>query len=320
MKKTMFASKTMHLFFLCFLFFFIAETQSMAEQSEIDCDAPGEIMNVDLERGGVITRPSTTPGGTWTESYFTFPSRAKTSNPEKDQNEGAEAEEEDDEEDEFGEDLEAEFGKTLSSKRCDHFRTYNIAVTAFNDKLYYWVLQPVAKGYRWVMPDMARRGVENFFDNLLFPLRFTNNLLQLKFKNAGIEFLRFCINTTLGVFGFWDPAKEWFGLEKKEEDFGQTLGYWGVGPGPHIVVPFFGPSNLRDVFSMAPDYALNARRNIEPPIEEFKVKVYEVVNETSNHIGEYENLKKDALEDTYASLYTFFRDVYEQNRKKQIEE
>lgn len=240
-------------------------------------------------------------------------SEAKTTTPENGRvlpNGDREEEEDDDEEDDG---FEEEFGKPMDAQISDPFEGYNRIVTSFNDGFYIYVFDPVARGYRFVIPEFGRRGIANFATNLLFPIRFVNNVLQAKFLNAGEELLRFCINTTVGILGLWDPAKEWFGLEAHNEDFGQTLGVWGVGSGPHVVLPILGPSNLRDIFSLVPDYYLDPKRFIEPDSVELGVRVWEEVNYTSLHIGEYENLKKDALD-----LYPFLRDVYEQNRKKLI--
>ncbi len=221
----------------------------------------------------------------------------------------------DDDDDEFEDDegFEEEFGKSIDSKISDPFEGYNRIMTSFNDGFYVYVLDPVARGYRFVVPEFGRRRIVNFTDNLLFPVRFINNVLQAKFLRAGEELLRFCINSTIGLLGLWDPAKDWFGLEARKEDFGQTLGYWGVGAGPHIVLPILGPSNMRDMFSIGPDYHMDPKRFIESGENELAARALEVVNDTSLHIGEYENLKKDAID-----LYPFFRDVYEQNRRKKI--
>ena len=163
---------------------------------------------------------------------------------------------EDFEDEEFDDGFEDEF-ENAEEEIFDPLSGYNSVMTEFNDGFYVFVLDPVARGYRWIMPDPARRGVKNFFHNLLFPIRFVNNALQLKPINAGEEMFRFIINSTVGIFGIWDPAKEWFGLEAHEEDFGQTLGYYGVGGGFHIVLPFLGPSNLRDMFSLYPDMQMD---------------------------------------------------------------
>jgi len=204
-------------------------------------------------------------------------------------------------------------------------------MTGFNDKLYIWVLKPVAKGYRWIMPEFARRGINNFFNNLFYPVRFVNNVLQLKFNSAGLETVRFVTNSTIGVLGLWDPAKKLYGLKAYPEDFGQTLGHWGVGAGPHIVLPVLGPSNLRDSLALAPDWIYldpinnftkvtdRALPELTEELEKTEIRAaiwtFDKVNYTSLHIGEYENFKKDAVD-----FYTFMRDVYEQNRQKEIEE
>lgn len=238
----------------------------------------------------------------------------------------------DEEEDGFDAEFEDEFGDA-EKEVFDPLSGYNIVMTNFNDGFYIFVLDPVARGYRWVLPDTARRGVKSFFHNLLFPLRFVNNALQLKVKNAGEEFLRFSINSTIGILGFWDPAKEWFGLEAHEEDFGQTLGFYGVGGGFHVVLPFLGPSNVRDMFSLYPDMQMDPVNYVETrpynfpkqegeylgvsrqTLQQTELTLLKTINRESLRIGQYENLKKDAIE-----LYPFLRDVYEQNRAKLIRE
>ena len=241
-------------------------------------------------------------------------------------------EDEFEDEDGFDDEFEDEF--SASEKEIfDPLSGYNRVMTGFNDVFYFYVLDPVSRGYRWVLPSMVRRGVKNFFHNLLFPLRFTNNALQLKAKNAGEELLRFSINSTIGILGLWDPAKDLFGFESHEEDFGQTLGYYGVGGGFHIVIPFLGPSNLRDMFSLYPDIKMDPANYVEnrpynfpkqegeylgvsrQTLQAVNMKLLKTVNNESLRIGQYENLKKDAIE-----LYPFLRDVYEQNRAKQIRE
>lgn len=248
-----------------------------------------------------------------------------------DKDELVENEEKLDEDEEVFDDFEDEFGDDETAEIFDPFSGYNRVMTGINDKLYFWILKPVAKGYRWMMPELARRGINNFFKNLYYPVRFVNNVLQLKFKNAGEETLRFATNSTIGVLGLWDPAKVWFGLEAHPEDFGQTLGYWGVGAGPHIVLPFLGPSNLRDTLALAPGWIyldpinnltmlddrvdLDSIEGVEKTETKAGILVFEEINYTSLHIGEYENLKKDAVD-----FYPFMRDLYEQNRQKEIEE
>jgi len=260
------------------------------------------------------------------------PVYAQEKSPESTQLQSETETDEDLEDEEFDDGFEDEF-ESAEKEIFDPLSGYNTVMTEFNDGFYVYVLDPVARGYEWVMPDLAQRGVKNFFHNLLFPIRFVNNALQLKPINAGEELFRFIINSTVGIFGLWDPAKEWFDLEAHEEDFGQTLGYYGVGGGFHIVLPFLGPSNLRDMFSLYPDmqmdpvyYVENRPYNLpkkegeylgmsRQAVQQSNLLILKTVNQESLRIGQYENLKKDAIE-----LYPFLRDVYEQNRAKLIEE
>ena len=260
------------------------------------------------------------------------PVYAQEKSPESIQLQSETETDEDVEDEEFDDGFEDEF-ESAEKEIFDPLSGYNTVMTQFNDGFYVYVLDPVARGYEWVMPDLAQSGVKNFFHNLLFPIRFVNNALQLKPINAGEELFRFIINSTVGIFGLWDPAKEWFDLEAHEEDFGQTLGYYGVGGGFHIVLPFLGPSNLRDMFSLYPDmqmdpvyYVENRPYNLpkkegeylgmsRQAVQQSNLLILKTVNQESLRIGQYENLKKDAIE-----LYPFLRDVYEQNRAKLIEE
>lgn len=221
----------------------------------------------------------------------------------------------DESEDDFDDDFEDEFEDQDLPDLFDPLSGYNRAMTVFNDKFYFWLAKPVSKGYSYIVPEPARLSVSRFFKNILFPLRFLNNILQFKFKGAGIELSRFCINSTVGILGLADPAKEWLHLEAHPEDFGQTLGHYGVGGGFHIVLPIWGPSNIRDLVGMVPEYYTNPVQLVEPDIDELAVQSYEKLNKISLHIGEYETIRADAL-----NLYTFLRDAYETNRKKKIEE
>ena len=217
--------------------------------------------------------------------------------------------------DEFSEDPEAELFDPLSG--------YNRFMTGFNDGLYVYVLDPVLiKGYNYI-PEPARVSVNNFFENLYYPVSLVNNVLQLKVSHSGTETLRFVINSTLGVLGLFDPASSWFGFEAHKEDFGQTLGHYGVGGGFHIVLPFFGPTNLRDLsgdfidFYVNPIYYVDIRRYniVNNTYQSWALITYKEFNKISLYTKEYENVRKDALD-----LYPFIRDLYEQNREKLIKE
>jgi phospholipid-binding lipoprotein MlaA len=196
---------------------------------------------------------------------------------------------------------------------ADPLEPINRAFFHFNDKLYFWVFKPVATGYKAVIPEDGRIGVHNFFSNLTTPVRLVNCLLQAKFKGAGNETVRFLLNTTLGMAGFLDLAKKELRIEKQEADFGQTLGIWGIGPAFYIDWPILGPSNVRDTVGYVGDLFLDPRTYIFTRPIFYVVRPIELVNEASLTLGEYENLKKAAL-DPYIAL----REAYHQYRRNKI--
>lgn len=224
--------------------------------------------------------------------------------------------------------FENEFDSEFSAKKeevFDPLSGYNRVMTTFNDKLFMNVLNPISKGYAYVTPEPIRIGINNFFENIMFPVRFTNNLLQLKFQNSAEELERFVVNTLWGLGGFLDPATNELKINAHKEDFGQTLGFYGVGEGFPVVLPFLGPSNLRDMVGIAGDsyispLTVTGNEDIKYKIpnnleQQIGIQAFDVVNSTSLKLGQYESLKKDALD-----LYPFLRDIYSQARKKQIEE
>ncbi|MFP4445364.1 MAG: VacJ family lipoprotein [Desulfosudaceae bacterium] len=192
---------------------------------------------------------------------------------------------------------------------------YNRVMTRINDRLYYLVLKPAARGYSWVVVEPARKSIAHFFTNLGFPIRFINNLLQLKGERAATEVVRFIVNTSIGVAGLWDPATEMMDLPLYNEDFGQTLGHYGLGGGFHIVLPLLGPSNLRDLGGHIADRPLNPLSHIDQSYTELIVRSVKTVNGTSLRLGQYEAMTEDTVD-----LYIFLREAYRQNRNKQIEE
>ena len=185
-----------------------------------------------------------------------------------------------------------------------------------NDKFYFWILKPVASGYKAIVPQFVRVSVSNFFSNVATPIRLANCLLQLNIKGAGTETARFVLNTAIGGLGFFDPAKQEFNISKQDEDFGQTLGFYGFGSGFYINWPILGPSSLRDTVGFTADTFLDPKTYLitSTPVN-LAVTSYNLVNKTSLTIGEYEDLKKAAL-DPYIAL----RDAYYQYREKKIRE
>jgi len=143
-------------------------------------------------------------------------------------------------------------GTVLDVEVYDPIEGFNRGSYRFNHYFDKYFFLPIVKGYQFIMPDYAEDRVSSFVDNVYEFNNFTNNLLQLKFKETGITLSRFVLNTTVGVAGLWDPSTHW-GLHRQPEDFGQTLGHYGVGHGPFIVLPIFGPSNLRDTTGLVTD-------------------------------------------------------------------
>ncbi len=185
----------------------------------------------------------------------------------------------------------------------------------FNDKLYFYLLKPVAVGYKSVTPKPVRKSVGNFFDNLGFPKRLVNNLLQLKFRGAGEELRNFTFNTTAGCLGLFNVAEDHYGWAPRDEDFGQTLASYGAGPWMAVHLPLFGPSNLRDTVGKLPDMFLDPVMYIDSWGARMAVRSGDRVNSVSLNIGFYEDIKEEQLD-----VYRFLQDAYEQNRHKKIKE
>jgi phospholipid-binding lipoprotein MlaA len=184
----------------------------------------------------------------------------------------------------------------------------------FNDKVDVYALEPVATGWEKITPRRVRTSVSNFFDNLRFPIVATNDLLQGKVLASGSDVGRFAVNTTVGVLGFFDPASGW-GLEKHDEDFGQTLGVWGVPPGPYLVLPLLGPSNPRDAAGLAVDSALS----VTPWFVDWWIlgaaRVFQTVNDRSQVLEEVRNIKRTSFD-----YYGFVRNAYVQRRNAQVQD
>lgn len=197
----------------------------------------------------------------------------------------------------------------------DPLERYNRSIFTFNDKLYFHALKPVARGYRTVVPERVRISLKNLYSNLNMPVRFVNCLLQGKFQAAGTEALRLSINSTIGVAGLFDPAKKYFCLEKQEEDFGQTLGRYGMGPVFYIEWPFLGPLTLRDTLGFAGDIALQPLTYISLFGVGLGAWSYDYINALSLDKDTYEGIVEPAI-DPYLAV----QDAYIKNRNKWIKE
>jgi phospholipid-binding lipoprotein MlaA len=218
------------------------------------------------------------------------------------------------ENEEFFEDDLTFFDEEPPLKVNDPIESVNRAIFWFNDKLYFYLFKPVARGLRYV-PENVRVSADNFFDNLSAPLRFCNNLLQLQFDDASDELARFIFNSTFGVAGLFDIAKEKGGIKRRNEDFGQTLGRYGIGSGFYLVLPVFGPSNIRDAVGRLGDYYLSPLDYALKFEERIVIKVVEQENSLSLDKDTYEGIKRDALDP-----YLFIRDAYAQGREAAIKE
>ena len=217
----------------------------------------------------------------------------------------------DTEHDEFEADIfqEEQVDQNNHAMVADPLEGFNRAVFVFNDKLYIYGLRPLTKGYARVVPTVTRKGVKNFFNNLFFPIRFVNDLLQGKGEAAGMEFSAFFVNTTLGFGGLNDFAQKHVGIRLQDEDFGQTLGSYGIGNGFYLLLPVWGPSSLRDAVGRAGDWLINPINYAEPWELCRGAWALEKVNWTSFHIGEYEAFKEASIDP-----YTALRNAYIQNR------
>jgi phospholipid-binding lipoprotein MlaA len=198
---------------------------------------------------------------------------------------------------------------------ADPLEPVNRFMFCVNDTLYFWVVKPVAETYKGVIPEPARVGIRNFFNNVSTPVRLVNCLLQGKNAAAGTELHRFAINTTVGVLGFGDPALDEYGLKPVREDLGQTLAVYGLGDGFYIVWPLLGPSTARDTLGMAGDQFLNPLRYVDPREVSIGISAVKFTNTGSFRIGTYEDFKAAALEP-----YVAMREFYVQYRNKQVQE
>ena len=197
----------------------------------------------------------------------------------------------------------------------DPWEPFNRSVFEFNENLDAYLLKPVVTGYRFVLPEFVREGIYNFFSNYNDIYTALNNLLQGKPNDAFHDLMRVVVNTTFGLGGLIDMATPG-GLEKHKEDFGQTFGVWGIPSGPYVVLPFFGPSSVRDTFGtvadLESDYLFGYVKNIGV---RNSVTGLRVVNTRNTY---YE--AGDLLEGAAIDKYSFMRDAYIQRRQYQINE
>lgn len=197
----------------------------------------------------------------------------------------------------------------------DPWQPFNEGMFAFNRQLDRFLLKPVATVWEKFLTEQARQSLGRAFDNLAMPRRLVNSLLQLKLEGAGRELARFLLNSTIGVAGLFDMAKG-LGIEKSEEDTGQTLGVYGVGPGPYLILPLLPPLTVRDGIGFGIDLALDPLNYIALPLAaRLGMTAGKTVNERSLNLELYER-----VEETVLDLYSAVRNAYLQRRQRMIEE
>ncbi len=194
----------------------------------------------------------------------------------------------------------------------DPWERWNRQVYGFNDAVDNAVLKPVATAYQNVVPVIARRGVDNFFGNFSDAWSFVNNLLQGKVENGLRDMFRVTTNTFFGFGGLFDIATE-MRLDRQGEDFGQTLGYWGVGSGPYVVLPLFGPSTLRDTSALPLDTYVSPNLVVNDSAAKAGLTTLGVVNLRANLLG-----ASRMLDDVALDKYNFTRDAYLQRRRSLV--
>ena len=196
--------------------------------------------------------------------------------------------------------------------RLDPWQNWNRKVFAFNEGLDERLLKPVATVYAKVVPQFVRRSVDNFFGNAADAWSAVNNLLQGKFQPAFEDTVRFTTNSVFGFFGLLDIASE-FGLDHHYEDFGQTLGTWGLGAGAYVVWPLFGPSTVRDSIALPLDRSFSPALVIDSGGAQWGITGLQVINTRANLLG-----ASQLLDDIALDKYSFLRDAYLQRRRSLV--
>ena len=203
----------------------------------------------------------------------------------------------------------------------DSWESFNRAMFKFNGVLYKYIFRPIVKGYDFIVPDKVEGSISKFFHNVETPVRFFNNVFQGEWKDSGTELGRFAINTTIGIGGFFDPAKSKFGIEMQDEDFGQTLALYGVKSGPYVVWPIFGSSTIRDTFGLIFDAGLNPLNwllflDIDPQTPIYIIHEIEGINSVSYEAGDNYIRIVDEANDPYLAI----QNAYIQIRKNKMSE
>jgi phospholipid-binding lipoprotein MlaA len=204
----------------------------------------------------------------------------------------------------------------VETEEYDPWEPFNEKMFEFNRNVDRYVLKPVAKAYNVVMPEPFQVMISNGFDNISFVPRLVNSALQGKWGGAGRELSRFVINSTAGLGGLFDPAKDYWGIQKSREDFGQTLGVWGASSGPYLVLPFFEPLTVRDGIGKFVDTFMDPLSYYLPLFwDRVGMKVGDVVNERALNLDLYQGFEESVID-----MYSAVRHGYLQRRERLIRE
>ncbi len=204
----------------------------------------------------------------------------------------------------------------IEVEEYDPWEPFNEKMFEFNRNLDRYVLKPVAKAYNVIMPEPFQLMISNGFDNISFVPRFVNSALQGKWGGAGRELSRFLINSTAGIAGLFDPAKDYWGIQKSREDFGQTLGVWGMSPGPYLILPFLEPLTVRDGIGKFVDTFMDPLSYYLPLFwDRLGMKVGDIVNERALNLDLYQGFEESVID-----MYSAVRHGYLQRRERLIRE
>jgi len=198
----------------------------------------------------------------------------------------------------------------------DPWEKFNEVMFDFNLKLDRYIVKPIAKAYNFIMPDELQHMISRGFSNINVVPRLVNNILQGKWAGAGRELARFLINSTVGIGGLWDMARQEWDIQPSKADFGQTLGKWGSGPGPYLILPLLPPMTVRDGIGMGVDGAMDPLSYVLPFIwDRLVMKIADMINERSLNLDLFQG-----FEETTVDFYAAVRNAYLQRRYRLIHE
>lgn len=201
--------------------------------------------------------------------------------------------------------------QSVVASESDPWESINRPIFSFNDTLDSYALKPIAQGYRYVTPQLLEESIGNVFNNVGEAGNLANNLLQGKLQDAGVDTSRLLFNSSFGLLGIFDVATS-MGLQRNDEDFGQTLGAWGLGSGPYLVLPLLGPSTLRDTAGKLPEGYLQPYGYIDHVPSRNSINGLEVINTRASLLSAEKLISGDK--------YSFIRNAYLQNREFKVKD